>query len=242
MDQGGGHMIFGFALTQAPIFTLYGDGTFILRQSVDPEVPMSQGFPRFLHGRMTQEYVQALLRHALGAGRLLNAREEMYFSNSCADCGTTIFTINAAGISKVVTVDALSQVEETGPDAVDRRGFVQLAQTLADLEADARSGELGEIVLYDPDLYRVLLFEAFVDPVEEPLSWPWPNIAAADFEPPAEEFGVPSLVMTRDDVALLLEVPSGGHPGLWVEEADGTRWQIGVRPLLPDEVPADPPT
>src|SRR5688572_4070572 len=67
MDQGGGHMIFGFALTQAPTFTLYGDGTFLLRPIEDPDrTEFSQGFPRFLQGRMTEEYVQALLGLALG--------------------------------------------------------------------------------------------------------------------------------------------------------------------------------
>ena len=233
-------MIFGFALTQAPTFTLYGDGTFLLRPIEDPDrTEFSQGFPRFLQGRMTEEYVQALLGLALGPGRLLDARDH-YPQNTCADCGSTIFTINAGGVAKTVTVDALGMTDEIGPDAAHRRGFAQLAQTITDLEARARSGELGDVVLYDPELYRVILFEAFGDPVEAPLEWPWSDVTLNDFEATGE-FDPPSLVMTRENVAMLLEVPSGGHLGVWVEDSDGRMWQLGVRPLLPDEVASDLP-
>lgn len=236
MEEGGGHMMFGFDLTQAPTFTLYGDGTFVLRQSEDPEVSdMSMGFPRFLTGKLSEEYVQALLRFALGTGRLLDAKAD-YPNNTCADCSTTTFTLDAAGVAKTVSVYALGMVEG-GPDAADRRGFAELRETIVDLERRAKSGELGEAVIYDPDLYRVVLLEGFG---EAQVEWPWSQITAADFEP-AEDGNYRALVMSREDVGALVRVPSGGHMGVVVADGDGTIWQIGVRPLLPDEIETDSP-
>jgi hypothetical protein len=235
MEDGGGHMIFGYDLAAAPTFTLYGDGTYILRQLEDPErADPALGFTRFLHGRMNEEYVQALLGFALGQGRLLDAKED-YPNNSCADCSTTIFTVNAAGVEKTVSIYALGYDE--GPDAADRRAFGQLRETIAGLEQRAKAGELGEAVLYDPELYRVVLLEGFGD---APADWPWNHISVDDFEQVAES-SHRELIMGRDDVEMLLEVPSGGHPGIVVEDDDGTLWQIGVRPLLPEEIPADLP-
>jgi hypothetical protein len=239
MEQGGGFVPMGWFDADAPGFTLYGDGTFILRPQEDPERSdaWTDGMPRFLHGRMTEEYVQSLLGYALTTGRLLDARDT-YPQNECADCGSTIFTISAAGMDKTVTVDALEMTDASGPDAGDRRGFAQLAQTIADLEGRARGGELGEVVIYDPDFYRVTLIESFGEPAQEPAAWPWADVSTDDFEAQAE-FSNPARLMSREDVARLLEVPSGGHMGVWVEEADGTQWQMAVRPLLPEELPAD---
>lgn len=241
MEQGGGMVPLGWLATQAPQFVLYGDGSFVLRPATDADRPDAwiDGLPRFLQGRLTEDYVQALLGFALTTGRVHGAREG-YPQNRCADCGSTIFTLNAAGVSKTVTVDALGIMEESGPDATDRRGFAELAATLTGLEERARSGELGEVVLYDPEVYRVTLIEALGEPVAEPVAWPWSDISPNDFRAPAE-FAPPTLVMTREDVALLTDVPSGGHNGIWVEEADATPWQIGLRPLLPHEIAADTP-
>ena len=115
MDQGSGMMV-EFNLTHTPLFSLFGDGTLIYSPTEDPERPMGGelGLPRLLRAQLTEAQVQELLRVALGQGRLLDAREN-YPQNTCADCGSIIFTINAAGVSKTVTVDALSEMEPAGP-------------------------------------------------------------------------------------------------------------------------------
>ena len=35
-----------------------------------------------------------------------------------------------------------------------------------------------------------------------------------------------------------MDVPTAGHPGICVETPDGEFVQLGVRPLLPDEIAA----
>jgi hypothetical protein len=240
MEMGGGFVPIGAVVTQAPTFTLYGDGTFILRPLEDPDRPdmFRDGLPRFLQGTMTDEYVQALLAQALGPGRLLDARDN--YPTQCADCDSTFFTVDAAGVSRTVQVDGLGAFEDDGPDAAERRAFAQLRETIFGLEQRARSGELGEVVIYDAELYRVTLMETFGDPPVEPVEWPWPDMAPDDFASVGDNQFLQA-VMSRQDIELLLEVPSGGHMGQWVEAPDGTLWDVGVRPLLPHETATDLP-
>ena len=172
-----------FNLTHTPLFSLFGDGTLIYTATEDPERPLGGelGLPRLLRAQLTEAQVQELLRVALGQGRLLDAREN-YPQNTCADCGSIIFTINAAGVSKTVTVDALSEMEPAGPDVVDRQAFFGLSQTLNGFEQRGRAGELGEVTIYDPPMYRVMLMEA-VDGGGRGAAgeWPWPDLDVEDF-------------------------------------------------------------
>jgi hypothetical protein len=236
MEQGGGFVPLGWLVTQAPEFTLYGDGTFLIKPLEDPELAGGWGSaqPRFLQGRLDEDSMQALLQFALGPGRLAAARED-YAEDGIADASTTIFTINAGGISKVVSIYALSEVSGAGPDAVDRGGFHDLAELLRSFEERARAGELGEVALYEPTHYRVTLMESFGELPTEPVEWPWQHITPDDFAA-VEEFGQPQAILPAEDVALLTDVPSGGHPDLAVDY-EGTLWLLSVRPLLPDETP-----
>ncbi|MDP8905024.1 MAG: hypothetical protein M3N29_06880 [Chloroflexota bacterium] len=233
MEVGGGFMPLGFLVTQAPQFTLYGDGTVIFQPSTDMVDPAREGLPRFVQGLLDRDGVQALLAFALGPGRLLAAREH-YGQDTCADCPTTIFTLNAAGMAKTVTVDALGMVEPTGPDGEARRGLAALAETLAGFDARAREGELGEATLYDPTHYRVFLLEGAGDPAHV-LDWPWDDVTPDDFAAEGEDWRR-RLVLDREHVAAVAEVPNGGVPHIYVVDDAGTLWEIGVRPLLPDEL------
>jgi hypothetical protein len=234
MEQGGGFVPMGWLVTQAPVFTLYGDGTFIIQPLEDPDLPggWESGQPRFLQGHLDEESVQMILEFALTTGRLATARDD-YPVDNIADASSTIFDINAGGFEKKVSVYALGEAFEGVPDPVDRTGFNQLAELLRSFESRARSGSLGEIVLYEATHYRVTRMEAFDQPVGEPVAWPWEHIVPTDFAP-VGEFGLPQAVLSAADVALLVEVPSGGHQGIAVTY-EGADWLLGIRPLLPDE-------
>lgn len=237
MEQGGGFMPFGFLVTQSPSFTLYGDGTVIFKQldtrSGDP-FGGQQMLP-FLMGHMSEADVQTLLEFALTTGRLGGAREN-YENPMIADASSTIFNLNAADMEKVVSVYALSETSEPGPDAADRNGFAQLAEVLNDFPN--QSGlDLGDVVVYEPELYKVILLEGFGDPVAAPLDWPWEDLSLGDW-PTAEEPDGRIAFLDAEHVAKLTDVPNGGHVGVWVTAPDDTLVQLGVRPLLPDEVAA----
>lgn len=237
METGGGFVPIGFFATQLPEFTLYGDGTLIIRPLEDPDFPggWDAALPRLLHARLDEESIQQLLLFALTTGRLATARDN-YHDDGIADAPTTTFTLNAGGMSREVSIYALSEVFEPGPDAADRAGFHQLAELLRSFEQRARAGDLGDVDYHEPSHYRLTLLETFGEPVGQPIAWPWDDLAVTDFVREGE-FDRPAAIVTAEQAAALVEVPSGGHPGIAVSHG-GDVWLVAVRPLLPDEEPA----
>ena len=237
MEQGGGFVPIGFLVTQAPQFTLYGDGTVIFRQ-IDTRLSDPIGNPPLLPwmvGHMDEDAVQALLQYALDTGHLGVARSS-YDDGTIADASSTFFIFNAGGLEKEVSIYALSEAQPGGPDAADRHGFVQLADLLNNFVDKAEPGTVAAIAPYDASLYRATLFDQVGEPVGEPIAWPWDDLTLADF-PAGDEPGRVK-VLTRAQVALLAEVPNGGQLGIAVTAPDGSIVQFGLRPLLPDEVAA----
>jgi hypothetical protein len=241
MESGGGLMPMEFFLTQAPQFTLYGDGT-VIYQQIDTRAndPMGgQGMLPYLVGHLDEDGIQALLRFALGEGRLLNANAD-YENNMVADASTTTFTLNAGGLAKTVSVYALGIEDPNLPgDVADRRGFQKLADTLAGFERRGTNGELGDITPYDPAFYRVFLLEAQGEPVVPPLEWPWPDLTPADFKTVGDD-NRPKANLDKAHVAKLETVPTGGRSGLYVKTTDAVEhlYSVGIRPLFPDELTA----
>jgi hypothetical protein len=238
METGGGFVPMGFMLTQAPTFTLYGDGTVIF-QPIDTRENAgpfgSQAYLPWQVGHLTEESVQALLQFALSTGRLANAREN-YDNPMIADAGTTTFNLNAGGQQKVVSIYGLFEMPDaSGPDAVDRAGFAKLQAALIDFQ---NQEGLGDVSDYDAAFYRVILVDGFGEPVNEPGEWPWSDMTLDDFPPQGDEAGR-ILNLDKEHVSKLLETPNGGHPGVWVTAPDEeTLVMFGVRPLLPDEIEA----
>jgi len=234
METGGGFVPIDFLLTQAPQFTLYGDGTVVFEAAADPN-RFGPGGPLtpFQTGRMTEEGMQALLSYALSTGRLAGARDS-YIDMMIADAPTTTFTLNAGGLDKVVSVYALGMAQPGDPDAVDKSGFAQLADVLNNFERQAQSGTLDEIKPYDANLYKATMLDQAPGGPGQAVDWPWEDLTLADF-PTGDEPGRVK-VLTRDQVALLTDVPNGGQTGIPVNTPDGESVvSFGLRPLLPDE-------
>ncbi|MEO6350063.1 MAG: hypothetical protein ABIP53_05370, partial [Candidatus Limnocylindrales bacterium] len=177
----------------------------------------------------------ALLQFALSTGRLANARDN-YDNPLIADAGTTVFNLNAGGQEKVVSIYGLFETAEPGvPDAADRAGFSQLQQALQQFQNQEGLGDLTE---YDAAFYRVVYVDGFGEPVAAPADWPWADMTLDDFPPAGDEPGR-ILNLDKEHVGKLLEVPNGGHPGVWVRAPDEESLvMFGVRPLLPDEIEA----
>lgn len=237
LEQGGGFVPINFFITQAPAFTLYGDGTVIFKQ-LDIRVgngPGVQAELPWLMGHLDEAQMQVLLEFALGTGRLANAKLN-YDNGGIADAPSTFFTINAGGVDKTVNVYALGLEGQPGPDAADRAGFNQLATVLNNIQAQPGI-DLGELTPYDAELYKVVLLDGFGEPGADPLDWPWDDLTPADW-PSADEPDGRVKMLDSEHVAKLLDMPNGGHIGIWVNEPDGSAVQFGIRPLLPDEVEA----
>jgi hypothetical protein len=238
METGGGFVPMEYFLTQAPQFSLFGDGT-VIYQRADTRLndPLGgDGLLPFLVGHLDEAGVQTLLRFALAEGRLLGARAS-YTDAHISDAPTTIFTLNAAGLTKTIRVYALGMDDGTGSDdALDRQGFVKLAQQLATFEQRGVDGQLGEIQSYDPSFYRVFLIAS--DGVDvQSIDWPWPDLTPAAFAG-LDTDTRPRANLDRVHVSKVQSVPTGGRTGLYVRAEDGSQYSIGIRPLFPDELAA----
>ncbi|HEY7970045.1 MAG TPA: hypothetical protein VID95_08625, partial [Candidatus Limnocylindrales bacterium] len=137
LEEGGGFVPIDFLASQAPTFTLYGDGVIVFQPKVEtfPQ-PDAAGV---VHGvpwrtaKLDEGQIQELIAFAFGPGALGTARDS-YFEPRIADAPNTIFTIDAGGVDKSVVISALSDQAE-GPDAAARAGFWKLASRLRDFDS-----------------------------------------------------------------------------------------------------------
>ena len=168
LEEGGGFVPIDFLASQAPSFTLYGDGVIVFQPKVEtfPQPDASgvvHGIP-WRTAKLDEGQIQELLEFALGPGALGTARDS-YFDPRIADAPNTIFTIDAGGVDKSVVISALSDQAE-GADAAARAGFWKLASRLRDFD----SGGTIPTDAYQAGRYRGVLFD------REPQAGP----AAAD--------------------------------------------------------------
>ncbi len=236
-EEGGGFMMPQFVATQAPHFTLYGDGTVVFRNPMQ-EAPPAVG-PIFLQNpyriaTLSEDQIQELLEFALTEGGLATAKE-LYENNMIADAGTAIFSVDAGGLKKTVNVYALGLEGEGVPDLPARAQFKALAERLTNFDNN------GTIPTdsYTPSGYRVVLIDTNGFPGDAPVNWPWADITPDDFkvnEPSGQFF--PSRVMTAEELSVLgIDGIEGGFQGLTVlgPEGDEKSYSVAVRPLLPGE-------
>lgn len=235
-EEGGGFMMASFAATMVPHFTLYGDGTVVFRDPTIEFPPMEGSVGRMnplRTAKLTETQIQDLLRLALGEGGLAVARPE-YRNDMIADASTAIFTVQAGGLTKTVSVYALGLDVEGLADGPARAAFAKLAETLTSIE----EGGVISATDYVPTAYRGVLFEGagIVEPGA--VAWPWADIAPADFAPDADPNGLqfPHRTMTPDEVeALGYAGFEGGLQNVTLIAPDDAVYSFSVRPLLPDE-------
>jgi hypothetical protein len=222
------------SLTEAPEFTLYGDNTVVFRpqppagEAFDPSAPR----PAFVKATMTPAQVDALLSFALSQGGLQSA-VELYANPLIADAPSTIFTVNAGGVDKVVTIQALG-FDDSGPDAAIRAQFAQLADLLDSFEEQVAAGNVESAEPYQPERYRAILMDFFEAQPADSVAWPWDDLTIDDFQG-AQGGGFWYAGLTPEQASAVTEIPSGGIAGIAVEAPDGTPYFLAIRPLLPDE-------
>ena len=239
VEWGGGFVPVNTIVTDAPQFTLYGDGTAVFQSLPGASgVDFDQPRPPFLMGHMSEAQMQELLRFALTDGDLAQAKTNYDFPG-VADAGSTIFTISAGGVEKTVSVYALVEGSD-GPDQADRDKLMALQQRLTNFETEARNGAVDVVSEYDPTAYKVVLFDDHGGgPAQgtDAIDWPWTDVQPRDFVK-ADESAWATLSMSRAQVAKLTTVPNGGQLSIWVKAPDGSLLDFAVRPWLPEELAA----
>ena len=238
VEQGGGLVPMEFIASQAPAFTLYGNGVVVF-QPVATKIPepdasgAARGIP-WRTARLDEDQIQELLEFALTNGGLGIARAS-YRADGTADAPDTIFTIHAGGIDKTVTVNALTEEDQPGPDGVARKSFAGLAKRLLDFD---RGGSVASDV-YLADRYRGVIIERESQPGLVTTPWPWATLTASDFKAGAQGgIGptVPHRALTAVEVGeLKLSNIEGGVQGLTLKAPNGKLYSFILRPLLVDE-------
>jgi hypothetical protein len=236
-EEGGGFMPVEWSLASVPIFTLYGDGTVIYRNPDEQAPPDESGllvYRPLNTTRLSEAQMAELLAFAVSEGGLAGARDR-YDNPMLADAGNAIFTLNAGGRTKVVTVAGLLESDTTAPDQLSRAQFKALAERLRGFEPEAG----GATAVYAPTAYRVHLMDAGQAQPAIVHPWPWPDLTPTDFTAGSEEPtapGFPQRSMTVDEVSgLEVDGIEGGLMGYYVKGPDGRLYSLVVRPLLPGD-------
>ncbi len=241
-EEGGGFVMPSFLATNVPHFTLYGDGTVIFRNPM-LEAPQPQGSVFQMNplrtAKLTEAQIQEVLALALGEGGLAGARPQ-YPYDLVADASTALFSLDAGGIKKTVSVYALGMEVNAvnggiaAADAPARRAFGKLAQRLTDFD----QGGKFATEIYQPERYRGVLIEAPGAVAPDVRDWTWPDLTPADFVPDADPEGVqfPYRAMSKAEIETLgVKDYQGGFQGLVLRAKDGKTYIFSLRPLLPEE-------
>ncbi|MBI2777496.1 MAG: hypothetical protein HYX57_09600 [Chloroflexi bacterium] len=232
-EEGGGFVPMGFFATEAPIFTLYGNGTVIFKDGLAAPPPADDGVIRvapYMTATLTEDQVQTLLQFAIADGALGVARAQ--YQGVGADLPTATFTLVAAGTKKTVSVSGLGMDGGPTPDTPVLQALAGLGDRLRNF-APTVEGEVAWV----PDRWRGVLTENLGG--RAPRAWPWPGVAPEEWvqqqEPTAPQFPVREMTPAEID-ALELQDIEGGFSGLTLTGPDGKEYFFAIRPLFPDEV------
>jgi hypothetical protein len=235
-EEGGGFVMPAYTAATAPGFTLYGDGTIVFRDvtkdAVD-QIGSVSPFQPLRTAKMNEAQMQTLLDYALNEGGLGGARAE-YTDMMVSDASTAVFTVNAGGLAKTVSVYALGFDAPDVPDRLARQTLAALRDHLVDID----QGGTVKTDVYAPERYRGVLLEGQAGAPDQ-KAWPWPEVKPAEFvangDPNALQ--LPARVMTAAEIASLGIKPfEGGFVGLPLAgPGDGKFYTLSVRPLLPDD-------
>jgi hypothetical protein len=239
LEEGGGFVPVEFNISQAPRFTLYGNGVIVFQQLNAP-VPQADanGIVRnapWRTAKLDEDQIQEVLAFALGAGGLGAARES-YTADNVADAPTSTFTIRAGGIDKTVAIYALFEEAQPGRDAVARGAFFRLAERLRDFD---RGGTIDSDI-YQGDRFRAVILPRDPAPELKLVDWPWPALNVTDFKPGANDGTdgptFPHRAIAGGEVAALkLTGIDGGIQGPVLKAPNGTLYTLILRPLLVEE-------
>ena len=234
MEEVGGFAPLHSSLLRVPAFTLYRDGRAIFQEDIGDTA--SGAIPPLRQATLDPGLAMALVERALDEGGLRDARTD-YAVDGVADAITTVFTVDADGAGKSVSVYGLGFSDE-GPDRDALGRFLRLAKSLT--APDRWLPRDAEVTDYEPLLYRGVFIE---DDPEGPglLPWPWEDLTPADLIPNEDAAAISQADLTAGQAARVAEVPNGGAFDIAIAAPDGgAAWRLGLRPLLPDESPLEP--
>ena len=216
--------------SRLPLVSVYGDGR-VLTEGPVPAIYPGPALPNLQVSRIEQSEVADLVAAALDAG--VGDTGDLG-SPPIADAPSTRFTV-FTGLE--VLAREVYALQETPEDA----GGLTADQIAARKELSALLGRLTGLSANGSEPYTPQAIAGVVHPytpaddpefVQPEQPWPGPDLPG---EPLPGPMGQSCVVATGEQAAAVLAAAAGGNTLTpWVG-ADGSRWSIAFRPLLPDE-------
>jgi hypothetical protein len=231
VEQTGG-LVPSTTVGRLPLLAVYADGQVITEGPV-PAIYPGPALPNLQVHTVDRTGVQDLVDRALEAGV---AETTDLGSPPVADAFTTRFTLVLDDRTVVREVYALHETPDRGevegvtPDqAEDRKRLRDLLDSLT------APGDAAGTAPYEPAAVAAIA-SPWIDPQdglahpEQP--WPGPRLPG---EPVPGPTGVGCVTATGEEAAALLAAASSATTLTPWTTADGSRWSVTFRPLLPDE-------
>lgn len=245
----GGFVPAEYHLTDLPSFTLLGDGRVIVTGAT-PAIYPGPLLPSLRVRRLNERGIQSVLETVLRTGQLDAGAQWSGANRRVADAPDTVFELHADGRDVTVRVYALGIVDGEMSDVSEeeRAAHLALGQLLDDLDSlDTWIGSAGWVDAawqpYEAEALRLLVRVADGERTDPSgLAFderPWPSSAADpatfgdEVAVASARCGVVSEPAALDWYDVLADATQLTR---WV--ADGHRYVVAVRPLLPDEARA----
>jgi hypothetical protein len=254
VEHRGGLMIAGATFTALPAFTLLGDGRVIL-PGAQIDIFSGPALPSVQVRQLTEAGVQTVLNAVAASGQFAASAEWRGAQNFVADAADTIVTLNAEGRTVTVSIYGLGTflpgeappnlpAAEVGVHQALSRLLERLStlDTWLPLTAWAAQQTWQP---YVPDALRLLVRNADADPPDAGgianQELPWPTATDPATIGDATQFGdFRCGVVTGDEADAWYEALSNANQ-LTRWTSGEHRYEVSVRPLLPDE-PAECPS
>jgi hypothetical protein len=229
VEYTGGFISPSVLVSRLPIMSVYADGRVLSDGPVEAIYP-GPALPNIQETTIDQGTVQDLVNQAMAAGV---AETSDLGSPPVADAPSTRFTVVTADETYQREVYALfeSPLEGGGLTPDQEAARAKLSDLLATLTGVAA----GASEAYEPDAVAAIS-SPWIDPGDglAPPETAWPGPALPG-EPTGPLPDVGCVTATGDQARALLGAAASANAATpWVG-ADGTRWSVIFRPLLPDE-------
>ncbi|MGY1842171.1 hypothetical protein [Modestobacter sp. SYSU DS0875] len=241
VEQTGGFTTPEMLAARLPVVAVYADGRVITEGPVVAVYP-GPAWPNVQVQQIDPDAVRELAQRALDAGL---AEDGDLGSPPVADATSTRFTLHTADGTFVREAYALAEGRDwpdsglTEDQQEARARLADLRDALTDLTATLGADAVGEAEQYEPTAVAALV-RPWTEPADDPAApedaaspereWPGPALPGEPIAP-----GVTCLTVDGEQAtAVAAAAREATTQTPWVG-ADGTRWSVTFRPLLPHE-------
>jgi hypothetical protein len=226
----GGFVTPQVVVSRLPLVSVYGDGR-VLSEGPTPAIYPGPALPNLQVSHIEQSAVQDLVDAALDAG--VGETDDLG-SPPVADAPSTLITVSTGLETLEREVYALMEVPEDGSgltadQLAARKKLLGFLDQVTDLYSGASepyspAAVAGIVGPYTPGDDPML--------VQPDQPWPGPDLPGEPLTGPA---GLSCVVASGDQATAVLAAAGNANALTpWVG-ADGSRWSVTFRPLLPDE-------